>query len=705
MFELSVACKYLLPRRRQLSVSVISLISIFVIALVVWLIVVFFSVTNGLEKSWIQKLTALTAPVRLTPKDAYYQSYYYQIDSISEQSDYGHKTIGEKLEASQTDPYDSSVDEEIPASWPRPDRDANGQVKDLVKLAYASIDELKGVPGLQAKDFELSFSHLYLRLIRDMPPLPYSRSSGTTRSALSYPAYLGQFDETNADLSRTFLPLQVEDFNHLLAVMGTQESFEQEEGAEEVQTFDPAIFHKRLENFFQTIQVRQLKTPDNGWNLPKALWPSEAKWTVIALVQNQRINRLIIPSDIRSIPDILRTLDEYNLQGTIAQLNVQPTALQLTLPDQTVLDLPLKMPLLVAAHTRFSAELLPNSLSLAKRVGDILFHVQLNLQGVSINGIVPYKGLQLGEVEVAPHLEQALWVHPSTDQGFILPQDPDVGEGVLLPKSFREAGVLVGDRGYLTYLAPTTSILQEQKLPIYVAGFYDPGIIPIGGKFILANRDLTTVIRSAQAQDEKMVTNGINVRFNDLEQAEEVKAQLQKIFKAKGIDRYWSIETYREYEFTKGLIQELQSQKNLFTLIAIVIIVVACSNIISMLIILVNDKKTEIGILRSMGASSKSIALIFGLAGGLIGIVGSVIGISAAILTLRHLPVLIGLISRFQGHDMFNAAFYGGALPQELSYEALAFVLGATMIISLLAGIVPAIKACLLKPSSILRST
>ena len=88
MFELSIARKYLTPRWRQLSVSIISLISILVIALVVWLIVVFFSVTQGLEKSWINKLIALTAPVRVVPTEAYYQSYYYQIDGLSASSDY-----------------------------------------------------------------------------------------------------------------------------------------------------------------------------------------------------------------------------------------------------------------------------------------------------------------------------------------------------------------------------------------------------------------------------------------------------------------------------------------------------------------------------------------------------------------------------------------------------------------------------------------
>ena len=88
MFELSVACKYLIPRWRQLSVSIISIISVLVIALVVWLILVFFSVTDGLEKRWVDKLTSLTAPARITPTAAYYDSYYYRSDSISAASDY-----------------------------------------------------------------------------------------------------------------------------------------------------------------------------------------------------------------------------------------------------------------------------------------------------------------------------------------------------------------------------------------------------------------------------------------------------------------------------------------------------------------------------------------------------------------------------------------------------------------------------------------
>ena len=286
-----------------------------------------------------------------------------------------------------------------------------------------------------------------------------------------------------------------------------------------------------------------------------------------------------------------------------------------------------------------------------------------------------------------------------------LPQDPEGREAVFLPKNFRDIGARVGDHGSLSYAMPTPSMVHEQLIPIYVAGFYDPGIIPIGGKFILANKELTSLIRSAHHSEENSSSsNGINLHFDRLDDAEKVKAKMIDLLKAKGVDRYWRVETFRDFEFTQGILQELQSQKTIFTLIAVVIILVACSNIISMLIILVNDKRVEIGILRSMGASSKSIAFIFGLAGGFIGLFSSLLGVGAELATLDHLPVNHGWIGHFQGIDLFKSAFYGEAPPQELSYSALSFVLMSTIVISLLAGIAPAVKACLVRPSQILRS-
>lgn len=546
MFELSLALSYLVPRRRQLSVSIISLISIAVISLVVWLILVFFSVTNGLETLWIDKLTSLTAPIRITPTDAYYRSPYYLIDNYSLASNYTPKSIREKLNSPQISPYNPEIDEELPSYLTAP-------THDFVKLAYEAIGE---VPAVDASDYETTFTNLRLHLLRS-----------NAQAHLSQASYIGSYDRTPA------LPLTAEDLDNVLTQISLQPESE-----------------RQLQQFVAAVDLQALQDGAASW----------AKQPLSAMHRHE----------LRILRDGL----------------VEP------LGQRTI-----------AAATARAA---------------------------------PF------------------WV-----QGNALPTG-----GILVPRSFRESGVLVGDRGDLSYLLPTASGFQEQREPIFVAGFYDPGIIPIGGKFLLGSGDLVSVIRSAQHQEENPQTNGINVRFSDLSRADAIKKALQEKFDVFGIAPYWTIETFRDFDFTKDIIHQLHSEKNIFTLISFVIILVACSNIISMLIILVNDKKAEIGILRAMGATSRQIATLFGFCGFIMGFIGSLIGIGAAYLTLQNLNLLVGWISRLQGYQAFNPLFFGENLPSTISTEALAFVLGATAITSLIAGIIPAIKACLLNPSTILRA-
>ncbi|MFQ5729873.1 MAG: ABC transporter permease, partial [Waddliaceae bacterium] len=470
MFELSVAFKYLMPKWRQLSVSIISIISILVIALVVWLIVVFFSVTHGLEKSWVQKLIALTAPVRVTPTEEYYKSYYYLADSISENSDYTLKSIGEKLASRVTESYDPDFDEEPPLHWPTSDLDNDGNLKDLTKLAFASISKIEGVPGLEAKEYELTVANVKLQLLRrpkTVIPLSDDLETDQNRSYISQVMYIGSYDSGNPNLPKIMLPVTKDD--------------------------------------------------------------------VINLIEMASVD-----SD-----------------GALAKENHQ---------------------------------------ELRER-----FHNTPNLQDFQLANEIALGNLNEGALN--------FWTFDSA-MPVSLPSDPKMGEAILLPKSYKDNGVLIGDRGYISYNAPTASSIQEQRTPIFVAGFYDPGILPLGGKIVLANQHITSMIRSAYPQDENPMSNGINVRFANLNDADLVKAKLQLAFDEAGISKYWRIETFREFEFTKDLLQQLRSERNLFTLISAVIIIVACSNIVSMLIILVNDKKMEIGILRSMGASSQSIVAI-----------------------------------------------------------------------------------------------
>lgn len=661
MFELSVAIKYLTPRWRQLSVSIISLISILVIALVVWLVVVFFSVTNGLTNSWIDKMIALTAPVRVTPTDDYYRSYYYTIDSVSANSDYQTRTLREKLAQDNKDPYDPSVDEELPAEWAAKDIDAAGEQKDLVKLVFSAVHNLD--PKYQspiASIYEVGSGQLRLFLEKN------------GRSMIEQTIFLGSYDANNTLLNQSVLPItQAGIGNFHRSVFRSNDDGLATNHAE------------KGADFAQAAVLDTAKLKNETLFLPNTLFNTPTSFRALGLYKDGKLTKLVIPGDDTSDDVLKRQLAGYTVESGSLTLSKDASFF----PADLEID------------RRVPAYLITDKVIPVKTL-DGEFEVELTVQGISLQRRVPLTSLT--PVKYQQKSAGSLWFDDK------LPSSNHFGNPILLPKSYREAGVATGDLGTIGYSFPTASAIQEQRVPIYVAGFYDPGIIPSGGKFIIANEDLVSEIRSAQGVDDTQPqttpSTGINIRLADREQAEAVKKDLEKQFEQLGISKYWKVETFKEFDFARDLIKQLGSEKRLFSLLAAIIIVVACSNIISMLIILVNDKKKEIGILRSMGASSISIMLIFGTCGIVMGVMGSILGTLAAAITLQNLQGLIDLISWMQGYEMFNPLFYGDTLPSKISMEAFMYVISVTAIISLLAGIIPAVKACLLKPSATLRA-
>jgi lipoprotein-releasing system permease protein len=711
MFELSIAKKYLTPRWRQLSVSIISLISILVIALVVWLIVVFFSVTAGLEKSWVGKLIALTAPMRILPTDAYYHSYYYRVDSISEHSNYSLKTISEKLSDEQSNPYDPTRDEEPPAAWPKPDLDGHGNLKDLVKLAYTAINQ-QSIAPLTATPFEMTAGTMRLQLLRPREGLSLGRETIFDTSSLQQATYLGSFDPSNQIFENALLPLNMQDLNNIYSMLAIDADTLQEDNPSEIHIAPKETVQHRLQTFFRFVAITELQTPQ-AWTIPPLLFPEKGQLQGLAIYSHQQLHHVIIPASPKNLAALQKQLTKEGVQSQVIRLNFEKKKAYIETPGKPPEPLSPRVSLNIANETILPAALANEQFSQTLKPAEVKFRVAFELQGIPFAGIIRLGNLKFLRAKTVDHFSASpvrppFWLYKIDENNQIklqLPVETSIGEGVLLPRPFRDAGILAGDRGFLSYMTPTTSAVQEQRIPIFVAGFYDPGVIPIGGKYVLANPEVTGLIRSAHNQEDTSTASaGINIRFDHLDRADEIKAELMKAFKTAGIAPYWRIETYKEYDFTKDLIQQLHSEKNLFSLIAMIIIIVACSNIISMLIILVNDKKIEIGILRSMGASSLSIATIFGICGMVMGVIGSLVGIAAAMITLKNLQPLINLLSKIQGHEMFNPIFFGETLPTELSVEALGFVIIATTLISLMSGLVPALKASMLRPSAILRS-
>jgi lipoprotein-releasing system permease protein len=483
VYELFILRKYLVPKKGRLSLTLIALMSIAVISLVVWLVVLFLSVTEGIEKVWLEKLTSLHAPIRVTPTQNYFASYYYRVDLASEKCGYTARSLAEKIRGG--DLYAPQSDEALPPP----------EIKvDPVKAAFQVLSDMK----IAFQDFELGGAMLRLEMRR-----------GDTLSYLTQASYLASFSDKN------------------------------------------------------------------------------------------------------------------------------PSFKKLTLPD--------------------SAE-----------------HHFLKLSGGK----------------------------------FVLPTLATKERGILLSKHFRDTGVRVGDRGWLLYPAATAGAVQEQRLPIFVTGFYDPGVLSLGNKCILAQGDVVHLINTSSRLEhfDKTEQIGFSVWLDKIQDAPKIAKELKERLEKAGIGSYWKVTTYRDFEFAKDLLQQFQSDRYLFTLIGVVILLVACTNVISLLIILVNDKKQEIAILQALGATKRSLAFIFGGVGAFIGILSSLLGAGVAILTLKNLSTLVGFLSFLQGQEMFSAVFFGSELPHTLSFSALGFVLIVTPLLSLIAGLIPAYKACRVSPSIVLRS-
>lgn len=659
MFELSFIKKYLTPKRKQLSVSLIALLSVAMITLVVWLVVVFLSVTEGIEKNWIQKLTALNAPLRIQPTSEYYSSYYYNVDRYSSASNYLSKTIGEKARTLISDPYDPDFDESLPPAVHQPDKNQDGTLLDPVKSLTKALNALEdSVPGLVFQDVEMSGALLRLDLYRQ----DRVNSSAEVKSQLTNVSFLASFPEKNPTLKDLILEPTEEDLNHLLFLSNRLEK-------------------KRQEAVLQNATIQELETSSDLWKIPIDLIPDKASFSVNAYQHRGDISHILIPTNGEGASKIEKRNGRIFFMGA----------------DGIEIPVDLEIPIFSHGKMTFSVD----------SSSDMSFEVKTNLQENALFGKVGLEGLAVKNAKFALKNDviSPLWPFLNEENVLVLPKTENE-TGILIAKNFKENGVRIGDAGYLAYSAPSISGAKEVQLPVYVCGFYDPGIMAVGNKCVLVPPEITQAINGSDSAFtlEKSEANQIFVWFPKIGDAKKIKEALLEKLHASGIDKYWKVETFQEYEFAKDLMQQFQSDKYLFAMVGILILLVACTNIISLLVLLVSDKKKEIGILRAMGAKKRSIASIFALSGAFLGVFSCLLGVFLAFLTMKNIDHLVGLLSLLQGHEAFNAQFFGNSLPHDISPKALLFATIITPLLALVAGLFPAIKASRLKPVDTLRS-
>jgi lipoprotein-releasing system permease protein len=182
---------------------------------------------------------------------------------------------------------------------------------------------------------------------------------------------------------------------------------------------------------------------------------------------------------------------------------------------------------------------------------------------------------------------------------------------------------------------------------------------------------------------------GVELKVKDVDRAADIARQLEK---ALGGPPY---QVQDWYELNHNLFMALKLQKLALVVILTLIIVVAAVNMVSALTMKVTEKTREIAILKSMGSSSTSVALVFQVFGVAIGAVGTAIGVGIGL-------VVCYVVSHY-GYHLDPKVYLIDRLPIEVRGFEVVLVCGVTMAISVIATLVPSQTAAALRPVEGLR--
>jgi lipoprotein-releasing system permease protein len=134
------------------------------------------------------------------------------------------------------------------------------------------------------------------------------------------------------------------------------------------------------------------------------------------------------------------------------------------------------------------------------------------------------------------------------------------------------------------------------------------------------------------------------------------------------------------------------------------IVAVAAFNIVSTLVMAVTDKQADIAILRTLGASPRSVMTIFVVQGALIGFIGLVLGVAGGVMLSCNIDVVVPFIERLLGTQLFSKeVYYISSLPSELQWSDVVTIAVVSFVLSLTATLYPSWRASRVNPAEALR--
>ena len=266
--------------------------------------------------------------------------------------------------------------------------------------------------------------------------------------------------------------------------------------------------------------------------------------------------------------------------------------------------------------------------------------------------------------------------------------------GVVLGSELaRSLGVRQGD--LVTLIAPGGQVTPAGVVPrlkqVTVVGTFDSGHFEYDSALLMMHMDDAARIFRLEGP------TGVRLRLKDLHQAPAVTQQLAQTLSGDLLIRDWT-------QQNKTWFAAVQLEKRMMFIILTLIVAVAAFNLVSTLVMTVTDKRADIAILRTLGASPKSIMGIFVVQGAMVGVIGTLAGLLLGLGIAYNIDVIVPALERlFRASFLPKDIYLISSMPSDPQSSDIMPIAIISLVLSFLATLYPSWRASRVNPAEALR--